>query len=130
METVLSSEDQIYVQGSYVDYTYLSDPPIGGYQEGLVPVRLNSNTGLFEYYDYDTPIWRVIPSPISSFVNIAPTAGTTIQSLGYVNRIVTALSVNDLYKTDGFTKPYSSDTITFTDGTELIAGDKVVTFFL
>lgn len=47
---------------------------------------------------------------------------------------VTGLSglsaVNDTYKASGFAKPYASDTITFTDGTILIAGDTVISFFL
>lgn len=125
METVIST-----AKGSYVDYDYLTDPPEGGYQEGLVPARINSNSGLWEYYDFDSSLWRNTPSPVSSLRMVVGTAGTSVVDSGLINRIVNAVSVNDTYKVSGFTKLYASNTITFTDGTTVSVNDIIVAIFL
>jgi hypothetical protein len=125
LETVIST-----AKGSYVVYDYLADPPEGGYQEGLVPARINSNSGLWEYYDFDSSLWRNIPSPVSSLRMVVGTAGTSVVDNGLINRIVNAVSVNDTYKVSGFTKLYASNTITFTDSTTVSVNDIIVAIFL
>jgi len=60
------------------------------------------------------------------FVITVGSDGTSFTSLLMANREVAAVCINDNMKNTGFEKETTeSDTLTFTDGTTLLTGDKV-----
>lgn len=54
-----------------------------------------------------------------------PADGTTVTYAGLDGKNVIEVSVNDNSKNTGFTKPLNSTTLTFTDGTTVVAGQKI-----
>lgn len=52
-------------------------------------------------------------------IKVIVAQGTTITDRRLVGREVTGLIVDDMTKNTGFSKPRASDTLTFTDGTEV-----------
>jgi len=61
-------------------------------------------------------------------IKMTSTAGSTIVSAKMVGREVGAVVIDDITKNQGFSKPTPSDTLTFTDGTQLGAGQAITIF--
>lgn len=64
----------------------------------------------------------------TNIIKMTSVAGTAITNAAMVNRDVGAVMIDSYGKNEGYTKTLSSDTLTFTDGTQLNNGQSITIF--
>lgn len=122
---VISGSDTVLL-GSYYNSTLLPT-------EGMIRFKKSNKT----YYYWNGNYFKELGggnggSIITDYGNsvvLIGSSGTNIVSSAIVNKVVTALIINDNIKNTGFSKILASNTLILLDGSRLVGGEIITLFY-